>query len=124
MTGTERITKDPMYYTVDGHFNDKLIHDIPGKLREDREDSTISDETISTEEIERDKRRMRRNNQKYLIEEIRRLREEVELMRKDLKPYLIVSAIAKYLWSHLILTALTTVALGALVAWLTGLIGG
>lgn len=113
---TRRIKRDPMYYTVDGHFDDRLVYDIPGLLRAEQDDSTISEE-FGTEEHESLKRRQRRKNQKELIHETRKQREEIEQIRKDLKPFLISAAIIMWLWSHILSVAIAAIAVGAIVTW-------
>ncbi len=123
MTGTTRIERDPLYWKVDDHFIDGLIYDIPGKLKDLHDDATIS-EAFGTPEQEHRKREIRRDNEKLMIIETRKQRVEIELIRRDLKPFLIAAGVFKYLWKHIILVVLTLAAISVGSAWMTGILGG
>ena len=120
---TERIKKDVLFYKVDGHFDDGLIFNIPAKLRDDKADSTYTDD-LGNELQEHDKRKLRRANDQKLIIITRQQADEIELIREDLKPFLIAARVFKWIWKHIILVIISTVAIAAGVSWATGLVGG
>ena len=124
--GTKRVEKDPLFYKSDDHFEDGLTYNIPAKVKAEAEDETIVSEdeaALDPEEIERDKRKLRRTNQKNLILNTRRHDVEIKDIRKDLKPLLIACAVFNWIWTHIIGVALAAVGVTIMTAWLTGMFG-
>ena len=125
--GTDRIEKDPLFWRSDDHHEDGLVFNIPAKVKADSEDDTIvsmDQGELDHIDVERDKRKIRRKNQELLIIETRKQRFEINLIRKDLKPFLIAASVFRWIWKRIILVAIALVAVGALSAWLGGFFEG
>ena len=120
---TKRYVRDPSYYTDDGHFDDDLIYDIPAKIKGRENDMALAGRSFTVDEINNTMDGMRRDNQKQLIVAARKQQEQIDQIRINLKPILMTCIILKWLWQHIIAVAISTVAVGAAVGWMTGLIG-